>query len=941
MAVLAIIVILSTKPRIVPVVNNYVYSKLNKLPNSNVDFDKLKATLYIDSNMDLHYEIKDISFKSPNIIFKLDKMFLNLNFSSLLFGRFEINNIILTDTDFELKLSSDGDKKESNPDSLNHRQLVEQAQKIIARLFDNSIVIKKFTMKDFDIALSIDGKKNNIRIVDSRFNLNLVNNNLTINQDVVFNINKSRVNSRMKLSCKNDGRKKACKSELQNINPVNFTGFFDSKDVIYGYLTNIRGVFDVKINFDLDKRFNFEKGYVELVSAIGFFDLKQFFDGKISFTNLDVKAGFKDNFKELNISSVTARLNDVDFSMNLSMKEEKDLTNLDMYFNAKKVPIKSLRRLWPNFLGQEEGIRPWVLDHVTDGESPNAWAKMNFKYFKNDTRNESGLQELYSEVQIKNGLLNYDDYFPKVRNINGLAVFTEKDMSINVLSANVLSSKVSNGNIAINFLEDKRSVFIKAKTKGPISDLFVHIDKEDKDMIENNVNTAIEDFYTSSNIEIAVPLSEDISFNSVNIIVDSVISNKTNSLIKNSSNIKASFIKPKNGESFFGDLDFTKSNIEFLPLNIYKPSGESFRFRYGAVVDGDIVSITDFTPLDDYISFNISGFVDIKNDIQKIDINDIKHNNSRYSISYDSSTIDGKIYSEASITGENINYENIIGKLRSLEVKKEEPGKKVNNELTIKLAVKSFDFLHGKKLYDPDLFATFKNSKLEAFKFKANIKPKGNVDITLNKRQKMFNIKSSSFGDLFNVIGLTGKIRDGEGEVNINQKNIKGKNVLVGSLDIAKPFSLLSEDYVKEEVLSDVHNDENFKELKRGLNKNSPLRFERMRGDFSISDDVIKLEEIVTNSKNIKFQILVSGTINMKTEQMNIEGLLVPLGMINGLFGVNKLPFISDILFGQKDGGLFASKFTITKANADDKMKIDIDKFSILLPGFIRNIFSR
>ena len=72
---------------------------------------------------------------------------------------------------------------------------------------------------------------------------------------------------------------------------------------------------------------------------------------------------------------------------------------------------------------------------------------------------------------------------------------------------------------------------------------------------------------------------------------------------------------------------------------------------------------------------------------------------------------------------------------------------------------------------------------------------------------------------------------------------------------------------------------------------------------------------------------------------MNIKGLFMPVGLVNGLFGINKVPVISNIIFGQKNGGLFASKFEATK-NGNEKINIKINKFSMILPGFLRNIFT-
>ena len=84
-------------------------------------------------------------------------------------------------------------------------------------------------------------------------------------------------------------------------------------------------------------------------------------------------------------------------------------------------------------MGQKDGIRPWVLTHILSGKSPKAIANMNFKYFHNNShKKESGLQKIYSKIELSNVLLNYDNHFPIVKNINGNAIFTKNNMKIKI-----------------------------------------------------------------------------------------------------------------------------------------------------------------------------------------------------------------------------------------------------------------------------------------------------------------------------------------------------------------------------------------------------------------------------------------------------------------------------------------------------------------------------
>ena len=892
------------------------------------------------------YKITDLDLKSGDTNIKLEQLTVNIDFLRLLSKKIVINNITVKGTSFNIDIPNTPQKVKKT--EFNYKKAIIETQNIISKALENNFIIKNFTLKDFKINfISKDNKNIPLNIRNLTFNINIQNDNLIINQETTFNINNNKIDSKLITTCENQIKNKKCNINISNVNLNDYLAFLDKKGRAYDYFSNIKALFDLDLNFILNENLEFENGNLTLLSKLGSFNLKQFFDEKIIFIDLVAEAEFKDNFKEININSIKTFFGKTDFFMSMFIKDKETYKNVDLNFNVKNLPIKNLKQLWPNFLGQKEEIRPWVIKHITDGESPNAWAKMNMKYFKQKSKQkDSGLQNIHAEVQMKNVLLNYDDYFPTVKNINGTAIFTEKNMNINIDSANILSTKTTKGNIFMDFDDNIDLLKIKANTRGPISDLFVHIDKDSQKIIEAKVDDIVEDKYTTSQINIDVPIVDNIDFNKVYINISSNILNKPNYILKNSSNIFLTFTKPKDANNFFGTINLTNTNVEFLPLNLYKPAKKELKFDYGALLDDNIVYITKLNPTVDYLKFNIDGILDIKNNLQEVNAENIRYNGSNYNIHYKSFVKNNTVYNNINIFGNNINYENIVEKIRNTALsitqsKNTEDKNNINIEDNIVLGVNYFSFENDKKLLSPYISIKIKNNKLELANFSANMTDKKFIKLKLDKDKKMFNISSNDFGKLFDTINLTNNVKNGSGEININQKNIKGKDVIVGNLKITENFSIIPDDDVKKEVLTDVKQDKNFKKLEKGLKKKNGITFDKLRGEFTYSDNILSLKEVVANSDFINLQVLLSGFINIKTGEIEMNGLLVPLDLINGLFGVNKLPVIGELIFGQKDAGLFASRFSITKKDNNSKMDININKFSMILPGFLRNIFSR
>lgn len=946
------IVILSTKPRKIEPLNEYIIDKLNKIENIDFEYNPETSLLKFNKNLDLEYNINNFSAKNENFDFSVKKIIFNIDFGKLITGKINVKNVDFTDANLKIYTNTNQNinrqqlqLKDTN--NLNYKDVFKLIQDKIIASTRYSFTIQQFKLNNFNIQLlNNNTKKLSLRLDNSIFRIDFTNANFRIYQEINFIINDLNNSSKIVLDCDND-KYKICNLKLYNIDINQFKNLFKSGTNLYNYINNIDLIFNLNLNLNMDENFNFVDGNISLFSEAGHFNLKQFFDNKISFKNLNLDFDFKNNFEEFEIKSLTANFNDTDFFMNLFFKDCENYNNVDLIFKVQNLPITNLQKLWPKMLGEEEGIKDWVITHIIKGNIPNAFATMNIKYFK-DSKNkkDSGLQTIYSEIKMKDILLNYDNYFPEISNINGTAIFTENNMNINIDSAKVLSSKINNSNVFIDFNKNDEEVDITANVQGPFADLLVHIDKDDKKIIETSANNIIQDYYTKSNLKIEVPLVDDLDFNKVAIDIYSNILNKPNTFFKNTANIFSSFTKKQNSNDFYGNIDFTNSELVFLPLNMIKEAGKNLKINYSATLENEeIVKNIAFTSLNNYITFKTSGYIDFTKKEQDITIYDIKYNDSNYNIFYNSYVANDKIFNNIIINGKNINYSNIVERLSNINTKNIKKDKKVttNNiktevetETTIKANLEYLNFANKNKIYNPTLMIILKNNNLNILELYAKMNSKNYIKVAFDQNKNDYKIVSNNFGELLSITGTTNSLKNGNGYIEFS---LDKNNNIKGSIQLENGFRILPDDNVKSDVLTDVNEDKNFKNLQKKLKKGKGIDFDKLVGEFSYSDNILTLKELVASSKYIGFQILASGTVNISESKIDINGLFVPLGIINGLFGMNKLPLISDIIFGQKNAGLFASKFEITK-NKDEKMNIKINKFSTILPGFLRNILT-
>jgi hypothetical protein len=104
-------------------------------------------------------------------------------------------------------------------------------------------------------------------------------------------------------------------------------------------------------------------------------------------------------------------------------------------------------------------------------------------------------------------------------------------------------------------------------------------------------------------------------------------------------------------------------------------------------------------------------------------------------------------------------------------------------------------------------------------------------------------------------------------------------------------------------------------------------RFTKTRGLI----DVLKFR-----SAGPSLGLTAQGKIDLDRHNVNVKGTLVPAYAINSVLG--NIPLIGAIIQGGEGEGLFAATYAVT-GNLDEP-KIDVNEWSALAPGFIRDLFT-
>lgn len=114
----------------------------------------------------------------------------------------------------------------------------------------------------------------------------------------------------------------------------------------------------------------------------------------------------------------------------------------------------------------------------------------------------------------------------------------------------------------------------------------------------------------------------------------------------------------------------------------------------------------------------------------------------------------------------------------------------------------------------------------------------------------------------------------------------------------------------------------------------SGLAFDRMVGDFSMSDGQVTTE--LMRAYGSSLGLTAKGRLDHRQSEIELSGTIVPVYGLNRL--LNEIPVLGTILTGGEGEGFVA--FTYDMTGALDDPQISVNPLSALAPGWLRGIFS-
>ncbi len=190
------------------------------------------------------------------------------------------------------------------------------------------------------------------------------------------------------------------------------------------------------------------------------------------------------------------------------------------------------------------------------------------------------------------------------------------------------------------------------------------------------------------------------------------------------------------------------------------------------------------------------------------------------------------------------------------------------------------------------------------------------------KKQRQLTVRSDNAGAVFNYLGVE-KMQGGSLTVDGHYDDAKPGQPLEGVLS-ARQFKA-----VQAPFLARLLGIGSFTGL-AALLSGEGISFETAHIPFTQKDGVLTLQ--TSRIRGPQLGITLEGTVNSKTNHVNINGTAVPAFVLNTILG--RIPLLGDLFIGD---GIIGVNFAVS--GPKDKTEVSVNPLSAIAPGFLRRIF--
>lgn len=953
------VVLVSSSPRSIDLVTQKIQENLDKnfdkrviIGKSFINFTSYGSFKVAVRDIKISYQEQQIN-KENNIeistkkYFNIPKIEAEFSIFELIKLNFNPNKIKIFNPEINIENPNNfANISEASPEKSNNNNQLLFLIDFLSSLRKNKNPIENFEIEDAKINFQNQKIKSVIIIKNAKISAKLNKKSLDIfsNGSIYFANNKSESNidSNCKLS-KLDGLK--CDINIFNFLPNSIADFHP----VLEDLNKIDTIINGSINIEINNKKDLKKLDFKFRADKGSFEFKEYFKERIEFSQMLINGYYDGINKILNLTKIDAELiskianqteiSNPHLSMGFSISMlENNKNKYDFFIKLKNPLIDEIDRLWPIALNQN-GIRDWVIKSVSGGFIKEGFVKFSIT---SEDNIDSKLQYLDAQFDFSNVNLNYDKEFPEINNLAGTAIFTKNNMKIIVKNGDVLKSKIINAEVAINDFDMPINILaIKGVVEGESGDGLKHIsnDEDFRGEIDKYLNGN-----SQTEIEILIPLIDDLSLKKTYIAIKSNISNLKNENFLGS--VVVSTKKDNESNIFVSDIDLKDCEITNKELQIFKSKDEFGHLSFIVDLDKDkVVKFKNILLTKSKNEANIKNNLEISGEIifgyspfnlLKINFKNQNFTKNNFSFNYDFDQANSRV--KASLKGKYFDASNLLNLKFSNNNSKDLPKK-----IQINVALDRLELLRKKIINRVNLNLNCENGICKSGFLNGNISKQKNIALKIQKNLK--NEKNEEFlidgqindaGFVIEALGISNLVANGNAKINIKQNLVNNKLLLEGDIKINSDIVIYENEAVKK-----FSKDNLFSQIKDKIFSSEKTTFGSIDIEFSLAEDELKIKSLIAN--NFKIGITAKGKINLKTQAMEIKGMIVPGYIINSLFGLGKIPIlgsvISGLLTGGEGGGIFSVRYEYVKKPGENEGKFSTNKVSAFVPSSIANLF--
>lgn len=238
----------------------------------------------------------------------------------------------------------------------------------------------------------------------------------------------------------------------------------------------LKGSFEMKGLLNLRQR-TVETATLKLSGLSGELYLKSLMLRPLKIKGGHLEAVYEDG--QILSKTMTLQVDNIEASARFSgsFHPKEGCLSVGVQAEAQKVPFDDLQIYWPK--GLADVPRDWVTRRISKGLSPKATLISDLRLFYDDQGLRIVPDKVEGEIRIKNTSVRYMDDLPPVTNIEGIARYTNKEMSIDLKEGACGKIVLKSGQILISGLDQKdQEIALRLNVTSPVKEAVAFIEQK-------------------------------------------------------------------------------------------------------------------------------------------------------------------------------------------------------------------------------------------------------------------------------------------------------------------------------------------------------------------------------------------------------------------------------------------------------------------------------